>query len=333
MTAIAATVRRPRQLGLAWIAQSGLAAWIIVALLVVGLTIADPTGFWTAPNIANVLTACVVLGLVAVGQNLVVLTGGIDLSVGSLASLSALLTAILIDGYPIRTLPGILLMLVMGAAIGAGHGVLTARTGLPAFVVTLATFYLLQGVAFMISTTPKGQVTTMLLNFALDRVGPLPVALSALAVAILIVGGLLRWTPFGRHVYAAGGAPAPRRAGGDPAAARANGVPVTRTLIAAYIICSALAAAAGVVLAARATVGSPSAGQGLELSAITVVVIGGTSLLGGRGTLVGTLGGVVLLALITSSVTLLQLPSTWTDLVRGVVIIVAAAVFVTRSRR
>ena len=324
MSVIAATVRRPRQLGLAWIAQSGLAAWIIVALLVVGLTIADPAGFWTARNIANVLTACVVLGLVAVGQNLVVLTGGIDLSVGSLASLSALLTAILIDGYPIRTLPVILLMLLMGAAIGAGHGVLTARTGLPAFVVTLATFYVLQGVAFMISTTPKGQVTTMLSNYALERVGPLPVALSALAVAILAVGGLLRWTPFGRHVYAAGG---------DPAAARANGVPVTRTLIVAYVICSALAAAAGIVLAARATVGSPTAGQGLELSAITVVVIGGTSLLGGRGSLVGTLGGVVLLALIESSFTLLQLPATLTDLIRGVVILAAAAIFVRRMRR
>jgi ribose transport system permease protein len=324
MSAIAAAVRRPRRLGLAWIAQSGLAAWIIVALLVVGLTIADPTGFWTARNIANVLTACVVLGLVAIGQNLVVLTCGIDLSVGSAASLSALLTAMLIDGYPIRTLPVILLILAMGAAIGAGHGVLTARTGLPAFVVTLATFYLLQGVAFMISTTPKGQVTTVLSNFALDRVGPLPVALSALAIAILIVGGLLRWTPFGRHVYATGG---------DPDAARANGVPVTRTLITAYVICGALAAAAGIVLAARATVGSPTAGQGLELSAITVVVIGGTSLLGGRGTLLGTLGGVVLLALIESSFTLLQLPSTLTDLIRGVVILAAAAIFVRRTRR
>jgi ribose transport system permease protein len=324
MTAIAATARRPRRLDLAWVARSGLAAWMIVVLLVVGLTIADPAGFWTARNIANVLTATVVLGLVAVGQNLVVLTGGIDLSVGSAASLSALLTALLIDGYPIRTLPVILLMLAMGATIGAGHGVLTARTGLPAFVVTLATFYLLQGIAFMISTTPKGQVTSALSNLALERVGPLPSSLIALAVAVAVVGGLLRWTPFGRHVYAAGG---------DPDAARANGVPVTRTLVLAYVICSMLAAAAGIVLAARATIGSPTAGQGLELSAITVVVIGGTSLLGGRGTLLGTLGGVALLALIESSFTLLQLPATLTDLIRGVVILAAAAIFVRRAGR
>ena len=120
---------------------------------------------------------------------------------------------------------------------------------------------------------------------------------------------------------------------GTPTRRASNGVPVTRTLIAAYVICGALAAAAGVVLAARATVGSPTAGQGLELSAITVVVIGGTSLLGGRGTLLGTLGGVALLALIESSFTLLQAPATLTDLIRGVVILAAAAIFVRRVDR
>jgi ribose transport system permease protein len=108
---------------------------------------------------------------------------------------------------------------------------------------------------------------------------------------------------------------------------------VSRTLVLAYGAGAALAALAGVVLAARATVGSPTAGQGLELSAITVVVVGGTSLLGGRGSLVGTLGGVTLLALVESSFTLLQLPATLTDLIRGLVILAAAAIFVTRDRR
>jgi ribose transport system permease protein len=147
--------------------------------------------------------------------------------------------------------------------------------------------------------------------------------LAVLALATLVVAVLLGRTINGRHLFAVGG---------DPGHARASGLPVSRVLVATYALASALAAVAGVILAARATIGSPTAGQGLELSAITVVVVGGTSLLGGRGSLVGTLGGVVLLALITSSMTLLQLPSTWTDLVRGVVIIVAAAVFVTRSR-
>jgi ribose transport system permease protein len=121
--------------------------------------------------------------------------------------------------------------------------------------------------------------------------------------------------------------------GGDQAAARSNGVRVTRTLVLAYVLCGVLAAGAGVMLAARATIGSPTAGQGLELSAIAVVVIGGSSLLGGRGSLVGTMGGVVLLALIDTSFTLLQIEATLNDLIRGLVILAAAAIFVTRSDR
>jgi ribose transport system permease protein len=313
-----------RRLSLAVAARSGLAAWVIVALVVLGLTAARPAGFWDPANLANVLTATVVLGLVALGQHFVVLSGGIDLAVGSMATLSALLTALLIDGYPIRTVPVILAMLVLGALVGVGHGLLVARVGLAAFVVTLSTFYLLQGVAFMISTTPAGQVTTALSDIGLRRAGPIPWALPVLAFAIAVVGFVLRFTAFGRHLFAVGG---------DAAAARANGVPVVRTIVMAYAAAAVLAALAGVVLAARATVGSPTAGQGLELSAITVVVVGGTSLLGGRGSIAGTLGGVVLLALVESSFTLLQLPATLTDLIRGVVILAAAAIFVTRTRR
>jgi ribose transport system permease protein len=313
-----------RRWSLVTVARSGLAAWAIVAMLVLGLMVKDPSGFWAPPNIANVLTATVVLGLVALGQHLVVLTGGIDLSVGSMATLSALLTAILIDGYPIRTLPVVLAMVVLGLLVGAGHGLLVSRVGLAPFVVTLATFYLLQGVAFMISTTPTGQVTSALTSIGLRRTGPIPWSLPILVIAAALVGGALRTTAVGRHIYAVGG---------DQAAARSNGVPVSRTLVLAYAGSAALAALAGIVLAARVTIGSPTAGQGLELSAITVVVVGGTSLLDGRGSLVGTLGGVTLLALVESSFTLLQLPATLTDLIRGVVILAAAAIFVTRARR
>ena len=175
----------------------------------------------------------------------------------------------------------------------------------------------------MISTTPDGRVTSALSDVALRRVGPIPYSFAVLVVAVAVVGWLLRRSVFGRHLFAVGG---------NPAAARSTGVPVSRVLITAYVLAGMLAAVAGILLAARATVGSPTAGQGLELSAITVVVLGGTSLLGGRGSLVGTLGGVVLLSLVSSSVTLLQLPATLTDLIRGVVILAAAAIFVTRVR-
>ncbi len=324
MSALPTSARRTRGPDLGRAAQTGMAVWIVVAILVAGLTVVDPSGFWASANIANVLVGTVVLGLVSLGQHLVALSGGIDLSVGSMATLSALLTALLINGYPIRTLPVILGLLALGAAVGVGHGLLVTKAGVAPFVVTLSTFYLLQGVAFLISTTPGGLVTTVLSGIALNSWGPIPQALPVLVVTVLVVALLLHRTAWGRHLYAAGG---------NAESARSAGIPVTKTVTYAYLASGLLAALAGIILAARATVGSPTAGEGLELSAITVVVVGGTSLLGGRGSLVGVLGGVTLLAILESSFTLLQIPSSTTDLIRGLVILAAAAIFVTRSPR
>lgn len=322
MTAV--VVERAPGNGLAEAIRGGGAVWAVVLAALVGLTLAHGPGFWSPANLAGILAGTVVLGLVALGQHVVVLGGGIDLSVGSTATLGALLTAILIDGYPIRTVPVVLGVALLGALVGLAHGLLVSAARLPPFIVTLATLYLLQGVALMISTGPAGQVSSALSGFALNRLGPLPYALVVLVVAVALVAFLLRRTAFGRHL---------RAVGGDPAAARAAGVRVNRVRVVAYLLCGALAALAGVLLAARATIGSPTAGVGLELSAITVVVLGGTSLLGGRGSLVGTVGGVALLALVTGSITVLQLPATLTELIRGVVILIAAAVFVTRRSR
>ncbi len=324
MSAAAALEIRPRRFSLADLTRTGAAVWIVVLVAVVALTVTDAGGFWAPANIANVLTATVVLGLAALGQHLVVLSGGIDLAVGSTATLSALLTAILLDGYPIRTVPVVVGMLLLGGVIGLFHGLLVARLGLPPFIVTLASLYLVQGAAFTISTTPTGQVTSALSSVALQRIGPVPYSFAVLVVALAAVAFALGRTAFGRQLYAVGG---------DLPAARSNGVPVTKVLVTAYVLAGVLAALAGILLAARATIGSPTAGQGLELSAITVVVLGGTSLLGGRGSLVGTMGGVLLLSLVSSSVTLLQLPATLTELIRGVVILAAAALFVTKVRR
>jgi ribose transport system permease protein len=324
VSAAAALEIRPRRFSLADLTRTGAAVWIVVLVAVVALTVTDAGGFWAPANIANVLTATVVLGLAALGQHLVVLSGGIDLAVGSTATLSALLTAILLDGYPIRTVPVLVGMLLLGGVIGLFHGLLVARAGLPPFIVTLASLYLIQGAAFTISTTPTGQVTSALSSVALQRIGPVPYSFAVLLVALAAVAFALGRTAFGRQLYAVGG---------DLPAARSNGVPVEKVLVTAYVLAGVLAALAGILLAARATIGSPTAGQGLELSAITVVVLGGTSLLGGRGSLVGTMGGVLLLSLVSSSVTLLQLPATLTELIRGVVILAAAALFVTRVRR
>jgi ribose transport system permease protein len=315
---------RARRFGFAALVRGGFAVWVVVIALVVALSIVKGGAFWSAANISTVLTATVVLGLVALGQHLVILTGGIDLSVGSIATLSALLTAVLIDAYPIRVVPVILGMVVLGVVIGLFNGAFVAFVKLPAFIVTLASFYIVQGVALTVSSVPAGKVTSDLKNFALGSFGPIPYSFLLVVVAVAVVAFLLARTRWGKHVYAVGG---------DLKAARAVGIKAERVLVWVYIASGVLAAIAGVMLASRASIGSPTAGQGLELSAITVVVIGGTSLLGGRGSLFGTLGGVLLLALVSSSITLLQMPSTVTDLIRGAVIVIAATLFVVKAKR
>lgn len=310
-----------------WVAlavRRGAAVWVIVAALVVVLSIMRGAGFWSTGNIAALLTSAVVIGLVSLGQHTVVLSGGIDLSVAATVTVTCLLTAVLIDAYPVRTVPVLIGMLVLGALIGLVNGVLVTILKMPPFIVTLGTAYLVGGAALWISSTPAGQVTSALTDFAFARMGPIPLTFLVLVAAIVVVWFLLNRTAWGKAVFAIGG---------DPHSARAAGIDSTRVLLWVYIASGLLAAIAGILLAARSSIGSPTAGNGLELSAITAVVIGGTSLLGGRGTILGTIGGVFLLSLITNSITLLQFPSTITDLIRGIIIIAAVAVFVTKPRR
>ncbi len=304
--------------------RTGLPIWGVVVLFVLGLTIAKGSQFWNDAYIAAVLSAAVVIGLASLGQHVVVISGGIDLSVGSMATLGALLTAVMIDGHGGRTWPVLIAVALMGAIVGLVHGALVYWGGIAPFVVTLATFYLLQGLAFFISTTPAGQVSDGLASFGINSWGPFPQFFGVLVVAALVLAFLLRRSPWGRHLYAVGG---------DPSAARSIGVPVGKTVLAAYAASGFLAALAGIMLAAQATIGDPTAGQGLELSAITVVVVGGVSLLGGRGSLAGAIGGIALLALLRSSFTLLQVPATYSDLIRGIVIIAAVTIFVAKARR
>lgn len=304
--------------------RRGAAIWLVVAAFLILLSVMRGGQLWSTGNLAALLTSAVVLGIVALGQYLVVISGGIDLSIGAMVSVTTLLTAMLIDGYPARTFPVIVGVIVLGGVLGGLNGLAVAKLKLPPFIVTLATMYIYGGVALWISSVPAGQVTSALSEFAIGRIGPVPYMFLVLVLLVAIVWFLTQRTTWGRHLFAVGG---------DPDAARLAGIRVERTTVWAYTIAGLLAGIAGILLASRSIIGNPTAGNGFELSAITVVVLGGTSLLGGRGTLLGTMGGVALLSLITNSITLLQFPSTVTDLIRGIVIIVAAAIFVVKRRR
>jgi ribose transport system permease protein len=304
------------------VGANGTIVWLVCLALAACLAVRNPGVFLGEQNIANLLSQTVVLALVAVGEMVVVLTGGIDLSVGSMATLAAVLSAGLIDGYPIRVMPILLGILIIGALVGLGHGYLVTKGRMVPFVVTISTFYLLQGLAYAYSSTPVGAIPDSLAQFVVRDVGPIPVIFVVVLVIVLALAWGLSRTRVGRHIYATGG---------DPGVARSAGINVTRITILCYIICSTLAALAGFLLASKATVGTPSAGSGLELSAITAVVLGGTSMFGGRGKISGTAAGVLLLALVENAFTLLHISSFYQDLVRGVVIVAAVALFTRKD--
>ena len=305
-----------------WIVYNGLAVWLIVAALFAVLVIRRGGEFLSEQNIANILSQSVVLALVAVGQTFVVISGGIDLSVGSLASLTTVLTAGLINGRSAYVAPVLLLMLAIGAGTGVAHGYFVTRARIAPFIVTLATYFILQGFGFAYTTIPVGSMPIGVSNFFYSHIGPIPwIFVITLAVGVLLSGALSRLR-FGRHVYAVGG---------NAKIARAVGINVGLVTTACYVISGILAAGAGFLLAARAGLGAPSAGSGLELSAIATVVLGGASLAGGRGRLLGTAGGVALLSLIQNAFTQLSISSYYQTLVLGAVIVAAVAIFVRRD--
>jgi ribose transport system permease protein len=305
-----------------WIVRNGLAVWVIVAALVALMVVRRGGAFLSEQNVSDVLSQSVTLGLVALGQTFVVISGGIDLSVGSLASLTTVLAAGMINGHSLFVFPVLFLMMALGAGVGLAHGYFVTHAGIAPFVVTLATYFILQGFGFAYTTIPVGSMPIGVSNFFYSHIGPIPWIFVILVVIGVLLAGVLAKTRFGRHVYAVGG---------NPTIARAVGIKVARVTILCYVISGVLAAVVGYLLAARAGLGAPSAGSGLELSAIATVVLGGASLAGGRGRVLGTAGGVALLSLIQNAFSQLSISSFYQSFVLGAVIVAAVAIFVRRD--
>lgn len=213
-------------------------------------------------------------------------------------------------------------MLAIGALVGLFHGLLMTRLGVNPFIATRGTFIVLRGVALAYSTTPVGSVPAGVTDAMYLGVGPFPLPFIAFVALSAVLVWVLARTVFGRRVYAVGG---------DQEIARIAGIPTQRVLIAVMVISGFFAALAGIVQALRTGVGSPTAADGLELSAITAVVLGGSSLFGGRGRLIGTLGGVVLLSVLDNAINVTGVSSYYQDLVRGLVLVAAVALFVRKD--
>ncbi|MDQ0382222.1 ABC transporter permease [Amycolatopsis thermophila] len=281
--------------------------------------------FLDSGNLFNVVRSMSEIGILAVGMTLVILIGGIDLSVGSVLGLASVGSAVLLTGNDLGLVPAVLLVLVIGLGFGLLQGFAITSFGIQAFIVTLAGMQIARGLARIwsggqgVSITygdGPGQAPTtfsLLGERTFNGLVPIPALIFLVVAALAVV--LLRVSAFSRHVYAIGG---------NEKAARLSGVPVKRVKIVVFGLCGLLAALAGIVHAGQLNFGGPNDGAMYELDAIAAVVIGGTSLMGGRGSVVGTVAGALLVGVLRNILGLNNVDSNVQLLVIGLVIVLAA---------
>ncbi|KUM03353.1 ribose ABC transporter permease [Chromobacterium subtsugae] len=292
-----------------------LGPFIALVLVAIGLSVMSPD-FLTVNNLLNVMRQVSINALIAFGMTLVILLGGIDLSVGSILALSSVLTASLLQAG-VDPMLATLLGILAGAAMGLFNGLVISKGKVAPFIATLATMTILRGLALVFSngspiTGFDSELFSMLGGGYIAGLVPVPVAW----MLILFAGFwfLLKKTVFGRHLYATGG---------NEEAARLSGVKVDRVKLWVYTASGAMSAMAGVVLTSRLNSAQPTAGAGYELDAIAAVVLGGTSLTGGRGWIFGTLIGALLIGVLNNGLNLLGVSSFYQQVIKGAVILLA----------
>lgn len=299
---------------------------VIVYLVLVGLIIATSflsDIFLTSRNIQNLLRQVVPLGLVSVGQTFAILTAGIDLSIGSVVSLASCLTSGMILGRDPLILPVIALVITLALFIGFCNGFVITRTRVHPLIVTLGMMSVVQGGLLLYTKSPVGSVPPAFDFLAWGKVWfiPFPIFLfAAIATAGIFI---LRRTTFGRYVYATGG---------NEEVARLSGIKTDRIKVITYMICSLTAAITGIFLASRMGMGDPLVGERYMLDSILPVLIGGTSLSGGKGGISATIAGVFIFAILSNALNLLDVSAYWQWIIKGLIIIVAVAFYTTKSR-
>lgn len=286
---------------------------VIFVGVFIGLSI-SANNFLTSTNLINIVRQSSIIGFLAVGTTFVMITAGIDLSIGSTVGLAGVFAAQFAMPNHAFAVP-----IVVGLAIGLGVGLvnsaLIVRAGVMPFLATLAIMSAARGAALIYTDgQPISNLGERFQILGAGSVGGIPVPVILFVVVGVVAEFVLSSTKFGRHVYAIGG---------NPETARVVGIPVKRILVAVYVLAGLLAAVAGVVLTARVNGADPLAGTGYELEAIAAVVIGGTSLFGGRGTIRGTILGVLLIGIVLNGMDLLNVSSYYQQTVQGLVLVIA----------
>jgi ribose transport system permease protein len=299
------------------------AGGLIVLLVLFGAMTLASDEFLTGDNLANLARQVAIFGIIAVGQLLVILTAGIDLSVGSVLGLTGCVTAqLLVEGMPVPL--AIVVGLFVGIGLGLFNGSLVAYGKLPPFIVTLGMLGIARGLVLVLTDASTVQpLPDSFGNIANGDFLGLPNLLWMFAVVVAVTAFVLRRTVFGRYIYAVGS---------NPESARLSGVPVTAVLVSVYAIAGLLAAVGGILFASRLNAGIPTAGTGYELNAIAACVIGGASLFGAKGGAFGAAAGALIVATLNNGGNLLAVNAFYLQIIIGALILIAVAFDQWQSR-
>lgn len=300
-------------------------AMVIVMVLIISYFSYRSVRFGTLENIQTIAIAAAPFALIALGQTLVILTGGIDLSVGSIIALSAMSAAATVVNHPERLVLSVVVAVVVGFVAGAVNGFLVSRVNVPPFIATLGMLTTASGLAYVVGGgAPINGLPDEFGEIANNKILGLQIPVIVMIVGIIVFAVVMKRTAYGMRIYAVGG---------NPVAAQIAGVKTKGILFSVYAISGMLAGLSGVMLASRVISGPPNLGQGYELDAIAAVVIGGASLLGGRGSIWGTALGLLLIQTLNNGLDILIVPAYWQSVIKGVLIVAAVAVDVWSVRR
>lgn len=297
--------------------------FIFLLILIIAASVST-NAFLTVGNIRDVVKQASPLAIVALGQTLVIISGGLDLSVASLMATSAV-AATAIGGYNnAMAVPVIIIVMFMGLCVGGFNGWLVTKRKVSPFLATLATMIVLQGIRFAYTGgAPSQALSSHIRAIGKDTLGPIPLDFLPLVALTLIVGVILYRSSYGRKLYLVGG---------NPRASFLAGINSDWIITLAYMVCGVLAAIAGIVLVGYVGNIDNWVGQGMELKSIAAVIMGGATFSGGRGGIWGTLAGVFVLAIVFNYLLLLGLPEQVQYVVQGAIIILASAAYVSRSK-
>jgi len=308
-----------------WAALALRNSMFIVVVLVICYFSYRSLRFSSPDNMVTILIAAAPFALIALGQTLVILTGGIDLSVGSVIAMSAMASAAVAIANPGQVWLTVLVAVLVGLAAGAINGFFVSVINVPPFIATLGMLTAGSGIAYAIGGgAPINGLPPEFGSIANATIFGLQIPVIVMIIGIIACAVVMRRTTYGMRVYAVGG---------NRAAAEIAGVNARRILFSVYSVSGILAGLSGVMLASRVISGPPNLGQGYELDAIAAVVIGGASLLGGRGSVWGTALGLLLIQTLNNGLDILLVPSYWQDVIKGVLIVFAVAVDVWTARR